>query len=194
MPGDSLNKDTLRRRLKGQREALAVGLRRAHSFSASRRLFAADFRANLPKDAVIAVYSAIQSEADPLAFAKAWLRAGGELAYPRITQAARKLSWHLASPDTLKPGKMGILEPLPSAPKVEPEAIALFVVPGLGFSKEGARLGYGGGYYDDSLKASAGLRVGFAFEPQILPELPMEPWDERLDHVVTEQAIYSRSG
>ncbi|MAT07166.1 MAG: hypothetical protein CL424_19210 [Acidimicrobiaceae bacterium] len=72
----------------------------------------------------------------------------------------------------------------PVAPDV-PDAV---VVPGLGFTADGARLGRGGGWYDRFL---AGRRlecvaIGVCFAEQVVDELPEEPHDIRVDMVVTD--------
>jgi len=69
----------------------------------------------------------------------------------------------------------------------------LFLVPGVGFDEAGARLGRGGGWYDRVLArfACAG-RLGLAFELQLVPALPADPWDVAMHAVVTEQRVIER--
>lgn len=67
----------------------------------------------------------------------------------------------------------------------------LVIVPGLGFDERGGRLGRGAGFYDrvlGGLRPEA-RRVAVAFECQIVPEVPMEAHDERVDVVVTEERV-----
>jgi 5-formyltetrahydrofolate cyclo-ligase len=65
--------------------------------------------------------------------------------------------------------------------------IACFVIPGVGFSRDGLRLGRGGGYYDVTLKQVPGAaRLGVGFDLQLVEALPREPHDVPLDAVVTE--------
>jgi 5-formyltetrahydrofolate cyclo-ligase len=60
------------------------------------------------------------------------------------------------------------------------------VVPGVAFTSDGARLGRGGGHYDQLLARRVGeVRVGIAFDLQIVPAIPEEAHDERMDLVVT---------
>ena len=69
---------------------------------------------------------------------------------------------------------------------------AVVFVPGLAFGAQGQRLGRGGGFYDRFL-ASTGpgiTTVGLGYSFQVLEWLPEEPWDRRLDYVVTERAIH----
>jgi 5-formyltetrahydrofolate cyclo-ligase len=73
---------------------------------------------------------------------------------------------------------------------VPPSEIDCVVVPGVAFSPEGWRLGRGGGYYDATLAAlPRALRVGVAFEVQLVPTVPREPHDVALDAVVTESRL-----
>jgi 5-formyltetrahydrofolate cyclo-ligase len=69
------------------------------------------------------------------------------------------------------------------------EQIDLFVVPGLGFTRDGKRLGRGGGYYDATLRAASerSRRVGLAFSDQVVDDLPVNDDDVRMDLVVDER-------
>lgn len=85
------------------------------------------------------------------------------------------------------PGKYGLLEPKDDIPYTN--AIDVWVIPGLAFDLKGNRLGYGHGYYDRMLDGQGGLKVGLAFEVQIVPEIPEKPGDILLDFVITESRI-----
>jgi 5-formyltetrahydrofolate cyclo-ligase len=75
------------------------------------------------------------------------------------------------------------------------EDIDLVITPGLGFDREGNRLGRGGSYYDKffanaELKAS---RCGFGFTEQLVEKVPVAEHDEPVDIIVTdEEIIYIR--
>lgn len=120
-------------------------------------------------------------------------------------------------PENLRPGPFGLLEPAPDLPGLQlagpdtgpvagsGKAPDLYIVPGLAFDRRGGRLGFGGGYYDRWLAAVRGqpgnnaeiqsgqaeaarpLFVGLCFGFQILPELPLEPWDCRMDYLCNEE-------
>ena len=79
-------------------------------------------------------------------------------------------------------------EPTNASELVPVDQIDLFVVPGLGFTRDGKRLGRGGGYYDATLRAGSerSRRVGLAFTDQIVPSLPVIVDDVDMDLVVTE--------
>lgn len=77
---------------------------------------------------------------------------------------------------------------------VLPRAVDVVVAPGLAFDRRGWRLGYGGGHFDAFLASMRddALRVGIGFGPQIVDELPVEPHDQRLDLVVTDDVVVIR--
>jgi 5-formyltetrahydrofolate cyclo-ligase len=95
--------------------------------------------------------------------------------------------------DELVSNRFGIPEPsLASESLLPAEAMAVILLPLLGFSRAGGRLGMGGGYYDRSLgfrqrRPSPPLLIGVGYAFQELPALPTDPWDIRLDAVVTER-------
>lgn len=104
--------------------------------------------------------------------------------------------FHLEDLSELEEGAFGILEPVQELRSkkdklVSPEEIDLALIPGIAFDSEGARLGYGRGYYDILLSdlRSDCLMIGLAFECQLYPKLPQEEHDICLDFIVTEKQI-----
>ena len=83
--------------------------------------------------------------------------------------------------------------PLTFAPENSTESVSLekisgFVIPALAYDNRGVRLGRGGGYYDRTLAASKGLRIGVVFATSLSPEpLPKEDHDQLMDMVVSSQ-------
>ncbi|HZK25475.1 MAG TPA: 5-formyltetrahydrofolate cyclo-ligase [Oscillospiraceae bacterium] len=92
----------------------------------------------------------------------------------------------------LEPGLWGIPEPKPEALRpLEPKEIDFVVVPGVAFDLQGNRLGYGGGYYDrffPQLRDGVPL-VAVTFEVQITNGIPVDPWDRRVDFIITEKRV-----
>jgi len=68
------------------------------------------------------------------------------------------------------------------------------IVPLVGFDRQGGRIGFGKGWYDRffeelSTRGISPVRVGLAFDCQEVLAVPSDPWDQRLDYVVTETGI-----
>jgi 5-formyltetrahydrofolate cyclo-ligase len=61
----------------------------------------------------------------------------------------------------------------------------LVLVPGVAFDSHGRRLGRGKGFYDQLLAFVRGTKCGVAFDEQIVPEIPIEPHDVRLNCILT---------
>ncbi|MBF0357003.1 MAG: 5-formyltetrahydrofolate cyclo-ligase [Magnetococcales bacterium] len=95
--------------------------------------------------------------------------------------------------DSLQPGSFGILEPQ-IREWLDIKDIDLFFMPLVGFDANGARLGYGGGYYDRALSVLSGNKlkpvlVGLAFNFQEVALLPYAAHDVPLHYIVTENGI-----
>ncbi|MGC8833109.1 MAG: 5-formyltetrahydrofolate cyclo-ligase [Armatimonadota bacterium] len=90
----------------------------------------------------------------------------------------------------LSPGPYEILQPLETE-ALPLEALDVVVVPGVAFDESGYRLGFGKGYYDRFLaqpKVRA-VKVGLAFDFQVLPEIPHTPDDAAVDVIATEKRV-----
>jgi 5-formyltetrahydrofolate cyclo-ligase len=111
---------------------------------------------------------------------------GKRFVYPRIVGAELGL-YEIRSPLELKVSRWGLREP-PHDPDrwVAPTEIDFVVVPGVAFTRNGERLGRGGGYYDRLLTATTrAFKTGVCFDFQVLPQLPSEPHDIAVDRVLT---------
>lgn len=179
------DKTALRARMRRLRARLAVETPDAALRVAER----------LPADALplftaFAGYAAVGAELDPLPLMQA-LSDRGSCALPVAETRDGPLSfrrWPLGAP--LAPDAFGVPAPLPEAAAVAP---GLVIVPLLAFDRAGGRLGQGAGVYDRTLEA---LRrtgpvfvLGLGYAGQELPEIPMEPHDQRLDAILTETAF-----
>lgn len=154
---------------------------------------AAWLASRLPAGAIVAVYAAKGSEVDVTALDVALRAAGFGVAYPRVLDDGRVLAFHALRIDELVPSRFGLREPSADAPETAVADIAAFVVPGLAFDREGGRIGWGRGHYDATLAAAARdtLRVGLAFECQVVEHVPRDPHDALLHVIITEVATYT---
>ncbi len=87
--------------------------------------------------------------------------------------------------ESLAAGQLGIMEPLGETEEV-PE---LLVVPGLAFDLEMYRLGFGKGYYDKYLAKHDVYSIGVCYEWQVVPKLPREKHDMRMDKIIAEDWV-----
>lgn len=85
----------------------------------------------------------------------------------------------------LQIGQFGILEPKAHCPTFDLMRLDLILVPGIGFTLNGGRLGRGKGYYDRLLAGVPAMKCGVAFDCQIVSEFPLEPHDIRLNCILT---------
>jgi 5-formyltetrahydrofolate cyclo-ligase len=189
--------DQLRMRLRSLREAIPVAERQqasAQLCAELRRWFDArsTSRHNLGHTApeIVAGFWPLESEPD-LRSVYEYLHAQGFIvALPIVVKKQSPLEFHAWLPtDTLKPGAFGVSEPI-RREKLMPDVM---LIPTLGFTDQGARLGYGGGYYDRTLAnlSAAGkdfLALGIAWnQARIEEEAGHQPQthDYPLDAILT---------
>ena len=125
------------------------------------------------------------------------LAAGKTVTIPyTLKEESRLLAVRITDPEhQVEPGYCGMPEPLPHLVEQEtcvPNDINVVVVPGSVFDRTGGRLGYGGGYYDRffSQEAPHAVRIGVAYELQLIDRVPVEAHDQFMDFLVTEDKIY----
>lgn len=134
---------------------------------------------------VLGVYYPVRSEFDCLPLAIRLAEEGWRLALPVIMgrEPLEFHEWELGAP--VATGPFGIPQPV-NGRVTSPSAL---MVPLLAFDRRCYRLGYGGGHYDRTLTAlrrqAPIVAIGLAFEGQEVPEVPVCPYDERLDWILT---------
>jgi len=142
----------------------------------------------------VMMFATYGSEVQTVPLIQQALGMGKTVALPRIEGEARRLrplAIRDLAADTV-PGVWGIPQPLPERCREVPLGeIELIVTPGVGFDERCNRLGHGKGYYDRLLRAVREARpqvlsVVLAFEVQVVPELPTEPHDQKVDLILTE--------
>jgi 5-formyltetrahydrofolate cyclo-ligase len=186
-------KKLMRERALAERSGISAEDARAAAKAAAANLIG---RPELAKIKSIALYSAIRDELSTAPLAIELARRGIRLAYPRVVDA-HHLEFHwVESLDELSAGTWGIAEPVPSAPRATPGEVAAFVIPALAFDSAGNRLGWGRGHYDTSLATHAdAIRVGYAYDAQLIDKVPARGADVPMDLVVTEsRAVVCSAG
>lgn len=174
-------KEQIRRRLLAARDRLAEAeVKRMSALIAGHFL-----RSGLIDRAeTIALYASIRNEVRTEEIFSGVKRAGKQVFFPRILGSLVEFLEVERWAD-LGPGKWGVPEPRSGVPGVL-EKIELVVVPGVAFDEGGCRIGFGKGYFDKALSGYRGIKVGLAYDFQVLTEIPGEERDLRCDHIFTE--------
>lgn len=188
------DRNRLRRTVLAERDRLSAGERRRKSSLITAHLMEMQ---ELMNAATVLVYMHFRSEVRTLELIRQLLAQGKTVAIPTtVTVKSRLLAVRITDPKIqVRPGYCGIPEPLPGLidnSTCNPDDIDAVIVPGAVFDHCGGRLGYGGGYYDRflALDAPRAVRVGPAFELQLVDRVPVEPHDQFVDFVVTERKVY----
>jgi 5-formyltetrahydrofolate cyclo-ligase len=139
----------------------------------------------------LALFAALPDEIPTRPLFDAARAAGKRILLPAIDRADQLQFGVVSDWGALRQGRFGVLEPDPEAERVPLVSAEFVVVPGLGFTAEGHRLGYGKGYYDQALEGAVGtcFLVGLCFSSQLVSQLPCEAHDQRMQAVVSEQGM-----
>lgn len=134
-------------------------------------------------------YMAMRTEIDPV-IAMEEAAAHGPVGVPVIMGKGQPLQFRLWEPGcAMIPGQFGAQIP-ENGDWMQPEIV---IVPLVAFDRRGGRLGYGGGFYDRTLELLRSrqptMAIGFAYAAQEDSALPLEPTDQPLDLIVTEQGV-----
>ena len=113
---------------------------------------------------------------------------------PRVNDTSLEWVELKNSTDFLK-SELGIQEPAGPAIADALSDCDAIVLPALAISRDGIRLGQGGGYYDRALQAvpafadGGPMRIALIFEGELVKSLPEESHDARVDQVVTPERV-----
>ena len=139
------------------------------------------------KARAVLLYAPLPAEPDVRPLIESGLEMGKTIVLPRYDTVSRAYQvCRITEPGSqLTKGEFGILEPSPECPVGELNKLDLALVPGIGFSLNGCRLGRGKGYFDRMLSEVRGWKCGVAFDWQVAVEIPTEQHDIRLNSIVT---------
>lgn len=119
------------------------------------------------------------------------LKDGKRVYVPRVVRRERRLEvceitdmnqeFELGSYDIREPSRL-------NSKVVSPSIIDAVIAPGLAFDRSGGRVGFGGGYFDWLFKqlSDGALRLGVAYEFQIVDSIPQDSWDERVQKIFAD--------
>ncbi len=145
------------------------------------------------------IYVSKSDEVQTLRLIQEALSQGKEVFVPKVSQTTGLITvcqikdWE----KDLEPGFYGILEPKNQCPVLEDlSQIDLFLIPGLGFDKQGNRLGRGKGMFDQFLSVvkNKDTIIALAFDCQVVSQIPSEAHDFQMPCVVTEKQVLEIKG
>jgi 5-formyltetrahydrofolate cyclo-ligase len=188
------NRHTLRQEVLARRDNLTRDKRIARSNSIAQKVMALPEVMNA---CTVLVYMHFRSDVETFELINRMFTAKKSVTIPYTrTDIFQLIAVHVTDlVQQVIPGYCGIPEPRPELvdkASCDPKNIDVVIIPGSVFDRRGGRLGYGGGYYDRFLtnEAPAAVRIGLAFEDQVVEKVPIEPHDQPMDFVVTEENIY----
>jgi 5-formyltetrahydrofolate cyclo-ligase len=188
-------KQSIRQRILSEREQLPAKLRTQFSAEIVQRIV------QMPEyqtARVVLGYMNFGAEFESELWVKQALTDGKTLLLPKVNRDTNTLDvYHVTNLlHDLAPGLWNIREPLPErCAKVDAlEEVDFILLPGVAFGRDGARLGYGGGFYDKLLArldeecgiAHSLVLVAGAYFMQLVEGIPQEATDRKVQWLVTE--------
>jgi 5-formyltetrahydrofolate cyclo-ligase len=186
----SESKSAIRKQLLAQREQLPADMRAVHSTAIIERLLR--LRAYRQADTVLG-YMNFGAEFASEFWVRQVLADGKKLALPRVNHHTGQLDLYRVEDmeNQLAAGLWGIREPIVERCErlTVINEVEFALLPGVAFARDGARLGYGRGFYD-KLLARMAIRPALAaaaFELQIVEQIPQEVTDVKVEWIITER-------
>ncbi|GAA2077913.1 5-formyltetrahydrofolate cyclo-ligase [Aeromicrobium halocynthiae] len=180
-------KQALREELLARRRARPVAERESLEQAVAWHLLA-DGRISRARR--VAAYRSMPTEPGTAALLEALVGRGVEVVVPVVV--GEHLDWTVHVPDApTRTSALGVAEP--SGARLGPGAVRsadVVVVPALAVDHAGRRLGRGAGYYDRALQDVSVPVVALLHADELLPEVPAEPHDVRVQMVVTETGVF----
>lgn len=190
---DFQNKKDIRKHILERRDKIELGTRSEWDESIFSKLITSEFYKN---SKVLFSFVSFGSEVDTHQIINQALKDSKTICVPRIESKEKGMEiFKINSLDELKTGYFGILEPMKSCPAIDPESIDLILMPGVAFDKQGGRVGYGRGFYDNFLRKMNKKvdKIALSYDFQLLDKVPMDEFDVRIDGIITEKQLYTTS-
>ncbi len=183
----STEKSSLRKVLLERRDATSYDFIKLTSQKIHNRLKQLEIFSDAKK---IACYYPMGSEVLTQNIMQEILGNGKEICLPKVVE--NNLSFRkIEGLKDLEKGSYGIMEPKENCVKLE--GIEIVLVPTVGITKNGVRLGYGYGYYDRFLASSNAKTISLTYSKQLVKSIPFNEKDVKIDWVVTEEKVIETS-
>lgn len=183
----ALQKQALRTSIQNKRQSLSIKRKSEWDHAIFNRFITSSYFSHAK---IIALYASLSYEVDTrLMISHAIDISHKKIVIPKVIGKTIQF-FPISSLNDLTPGTYGINEPLFAKTPIPLSTINLIITPGIAFSTNGIRLGMGKGYYDHVLTNIAVPSLAFAYDFQILPEIPYTKNDQKVDIIMTPTKTY----
>lgn len=186
-PSISERKKGLRQKMLAMRRALSANETESRSSSLKENILSLLEYKNAKK---VMAFLAMKGESNLDGFIRQALLDGKEVYIPVCLPERQMEAGRLIDMEHFEKGPLG-LRNLPAGYEVtSPESLDMVLIPGLAVSQEGIRLGMGAGYYDRYLaRVPFEKRVAALWDFQVIPDIPSEPFDQKIAKIVTDKSV-----
>ena len=189
-----ISKEKVRKKAVETRDSIDEESRQQKSEEIAKKILEADW---FKEADIVLSYHAFRSEVEVDALNRAVLTQGKKLYLPKTYVKEKQIRFfEITDLSKLKRGYQKIWEPTGEEPEFSFETVkeeqkkVLMIMPGTAYDARGYRMGYGGGYYDRYLEQTNCVKAGLCFESFLLPSVPHEAHDVRMDRIFTEEGEY----
>ncbi|MBO4637660.1 MAG: 5-formyltetrahydrofolate cyclo-ligase [Clostridiales bacterium] len=190
---EALRKTQIREAVRGKRRFLSPGTVSASGKALTEQFLSVtdkDLKALISSCECVALYKAVNGELPCDGIADFFLSHGRTVCYPKVKGDMIEFYEVNNTAIDFTAGAYNIPEPRTGSRHVPDSEIDLMIVPGVAFSKEGIRLGQGGGFYDrwfDRAERSGKLpfTIGVCYDFQMYSTLPVQRHDRSVDCVMS---------
>lgn len=138
----------------------------------------------------IFIYINMPKEPSTLGIISEAIKLNKKVLVPKCVSEGIMSAVEITGLDELKPGAFGIKEPVSNEESKDAKKIDLAIVPCVTASRNGMRLGHGGGYYDRFLEKCEIFKLCLCFDELLCDKIPASDHDIKMNAVFTEKSEY----
>ena len=141
------------------------------------------------KSRELMLYMPLGNESDTKAIIEKAFFDGKKVIFPVTDEKSGIITPYYSKEDTeFSKGGFSVFEPL-GCEIANEKNIDVIIVPGIAFSKNGARIGFGKGCYDKLLKNTDAIKIGYCYSFQLYEEIPTDTYDIPMDYIISEDGM-----
>lgn len=184
----TIQKENMRKALKEARKSIPKDKKHSADVEICARFLMTEDYINTD---LVLLYSSKDDEIDTTPLIYASLANNKRVGLPRCNGEILDF-YYINSLDDLTVGSFGIMEPdVKKCKRILDFRDSILVAPGLGFSPDGSRIGYGRGYYDRFISHYKGKVFGLCYHSLVKLNIPVEETDQKVNVLITEK--YTRN-